>query len=173
MPVLAKVSWQIGQLASKITLQLMKQISPRQVISPALLLLALSPRAERILHKQDCAFRTQTSNSSWCLLKENSVLPIIPTPATHKVFKKLRIQNSLQWPMTKKSYKNQDGPNIFLNRWCNTNINQKSDFTTVENQSLSRTIDMFSDTNGSHTKHHATSTIYCAALYSTILSNHP
>ena len=64
MPVLAKVSWQIGQLAFRITLQLMKQISFRQVISPALLLLALPPHVESILHNRDCAFRTQTSNSS-------------------------------------------------------------------------------------------------------------
>lgn len=117
MPVLAKVSWQIGQLAFKITLQLMKQISFRQIISPALLLLALSPLAERILHNQDCAFRAQTSNSS-CLLTTRLSITSYSHSCPRQGILKAQIQDSLQWPMTKKkkkSYKDQHGPNIFLN----------------------------------------------------------
>lgn len=170
MPVLAKVSWQIGQLAFKITLQLMKQISFRQVISPAQLLLALSPRAESILHNQDCAFRAWTSNSS-CLL--NARLSI--TSYSHSCHTQgvLKAQNSKLSPVAydKKKLQRPTGTKYFSEcRWWNTNINQKSEFTTAENQSLSRSIDMFSDTKGSHTKHHAT--LLFLVLLSTI-NNHP
>lgn len=141
----------------------MKQISFRQVISPALLLLALSPHAESILHNQDCAFRAQTSNSSCLLNARLSITSYSHSCPTQGV---LKAQNSKLSPVAydKKKEQRPSGTKYFseCRRW---NTNQKSDFTTSENQSLSRSIDMFSDTKGSHTKHHATYTISCAALY--------
>lgn len=145
MPVLAKVSWQIGQLAFRITLQLMKQISFRQVISPALLLLTLSPQyAESILHYQDCAFRAQTSNSSHFLkarLSTTSYSHFCPTQGILKAW------NSKLSPLAyDKKTKLQRPTDTFLNvdDGTQTQIKQ-SDCITAEDQSLSRSIDMFSD----------------------------
>lgn len=93
----------------------MKQISFRQVISPAPLVLAPSPHAEIILHNQDCAFRAQTSNSSHFLkarLSATSYSHFCPTQGI------LKAQNSKLSPVAydkKTCYKDQQGPDIFLN----------------------------------------------------------
>lgn len=133
--------------AFRITLQLMKQISFRQVISPALLLLTLSPHAESILHNRDCAFRAQTSNSSRFL---KAGLSTTSYPHLCSMQGILKTQNSKPSPLAysrKTSYKDQQGPDTFLNVDDGTETQiKRSDCITAEEQSLSRSIGMFWDT---------------------------